>query len=76
MTILAVMLGGALLVTFIIALSNSRRAARRAHAGARSDGYGGDVGWMSSGSDGSSDCSASDAGGCDGGGGDGGGGAD
>ena len=76
MTTLAVLLGGALLVTLLIALSNARRPARRTHDGATSDGYGGDVSWMSGGSDSGGDCGSSDAGGCAGGGGDGGGGGD
>ena len=82
MDVIALVFGGAILLVCIFALSASRReerGTRRAHAAEGS--YGGDVTWMSGGSDGGggSDCGAGDSGagdggGCDGGGGDGGGG--
>jgi hypothetical protein len=77
MAVLALVVGGAILIMVIAALSNARRAgARQADADGSYD-YGGDVTWMGDGGDSGGhsggDCGGSDAGGCDGGGGDGGG---
>ena len=76
MTVLVLVFGAAILLTWMLVDSYSgreaptRRRARPAHGARRGDG-----GWMFSGSDGSaSDCSAGDAGGSCGDGGGGGGG--
>ena len=76
MGLLALVFGGAILITIVIALTRrENRRARHAHAGDGSCQYS-DASWMSGGSDSSSDCGGADSGGCDGGGGDGGGGGD
>jgi len=77
MTVLALVVGAAILLTLMLVHSYSREGAhtvRTARPARRADGS--DVSWMFFSDGGGSDCSAGDAGGgCgDGGGGDGGGG--
>jgi hypothetical protein len=77
-TVLALVFGAAILLTWMLVHSYSGREAPTRRRARPADGaVGGDAGWMFAGSDGSaSDCSSGDAGGSCGDGGGGGGGGD